>query len=160
MTRISLMSFGPKQYNAFYVINHFLHGWVAKSPFKLLHKANCNLFSEFLVLCYVHIPKSNWTKLDFKAKKCIFIGYDSCIKGWRCTDPATKKVVTFWDVVFDEVSTLYSPQNLVFQNESFMMLKKSLNTYLLNRSQKEIMNLKSQEMCQARNILSKESKGR
>ena len=58
-------------------------------------------------LCYVHIPKHNRTKLDAKARKCLFVGYDAHRKGWKCMDPVTKKIVTSRDVVFDEVSTLY-----------------------------------------------------
>ncbi|ERN09060.1 hypothetical protein AMTR_s00163p00055330 [Amborella trichopoda] len=35
---------------------------------------------------------------------CIFGGYDTEMKGWRCCDPTTERCYTSWDVVFDEVS--------------------------------------------------------
>ncbi|KAK9120307.1 hypothetical protein Syun_017924 [Stephania yunnanensis] len=92
---------------ACYVINH-LPPWPGneKSPFEFLYdkKPNVNYFRVFGSTCYVHIPKSNRTKLDPRAKKCIFVGYDTYKKGWRCMDPETKKYVTSRDVVFDEVS--------------------------------------------------------
>ncbi|KAK3014348.1 hypothetical protein RJ639_008941 [Escallonia herrerae] len=77
------------------------------TPFEALYKSkpNVNYFRVFGSICYVHIPKSNRTKLDPKAKKCIFVGYDSHRKGWRCMDPETKKFLTSRDVVFDEVSS-------------------------------------------------------
>ncbi|KAH0773837.1 hypothetical protein KY290_010974 [Solanum tuberosum] len=60
--------------------------------------------------CYVHIPKTNRTKLDLEAKKCVFVGYDSYGKGWRCMDPEPKKLVTSRDIVFDEISSYHSAQ--------------------------------------------------
>ena len=93
---------------ACYVINR-LPSWPGKekSPLEFLYdeKPNVNYFPVFGSACYVHIPKYNRTKLDPKAKKCIFVGYDSCRKGWKCMDPETQKFVTSRDVVFDEVSS-------------------------------------------------------
>jgi len=98
---------------ACYVINR-LPPWPgkAKSPFEILYheKPNVNYFRVFGSTCYVHIPKSSRTKLDPKAKKCIFVGYDSYRKGWRCMDPETKKFVTSRDIVFDEISSYHSAQ--------------------------------------------------
>jgi hypothetical protein len=42
---------------------------------------------------YVHVPKENMSKLDKKAKKCIFIGYKDGLKGYKLWNPETKKVV-------------------------------------------------------------------
>jgi hypothetical protein len=40
----------------------------------------------------------------FRNKKCIFLGYGSNYKGYRCLDPLANKVVITWHVVFDEMS--------------------------------------------------------
>lgn len=56
----------------------------------------------FASLCYVHVLKGTRTKLDSKAKKCAFIGYNPYRKGWRCMDLDLKKIVVSRDVVFDE----------------------------------------------------------
>ena len=81
-----------------------------KSPFEILYGdvPDVSYFRVFGSICYVHVPKSNRTKLDPKAKKCIFVGYDCYRKGWRCMDPKTMKYTTSRDVVFDEVSSLYA----------------------------------------------------
>lgn len=93
--------------SACHVINR-LPPWpgTEKSPFEGLYniKPNVNYFRVFGSLCYIHIPKSHRTKLDPKARKCIFVGYDSHRKGWRCMDPKTRKIAVSRNVVFDEVT--------------------------------------------------------
>ncbi|KAG6424918.1 hypothetical protein SASPL_115341 [Salvia splendens] len=76
-------------------------------PYELLyhHKPNVSLFRVLGSICYVYVSNSNRNKLDPKAKRCIFIGYDTHRKGWRCMDPEIKKVVVSRDVVFDEISS-------------------------------------------------------
>ncbi|KAL4347792.1 hypothetical protein GQ457_17G001580 [Hibiscus cannabinus] len=99
-----------------------------KSPLELLYnmKPNVNYFRVFGSICYVHVPKSNRTKLDPKAKKCIFVGYDPCRKGWRCMDPETKKFVTSRDVVFDEVSSYFPKTGRDDEQRSFIMLPENV----------------------------------
>jgi hypothetical protein len=49
---------------------------------------------------YVHVPNENRSKLDKKAKKCIFIGYKDGVKGYKLWNPETKKTIYSRDVVF------------------------------------------------------------
>lgn len=95
---------------ACHVINR-LPPWpgTSKSPFELLFntKPDVSYFRIFGSLCYVHVPKHNRAKLDPKARKCLFVGYDAHKKGWRCMDPISKKIATSRDVIFDEVSIFY-----------------------------------------------------
>ncbi|KAF3653575.1 putative receptor-like cytosolic serine/threonine-protein kinase RBK1-like [Capsicum annuum] len=86
-----------------------------KSPFELLYsqKPNVNYFRVFGSTCYVHVPRNNRTKLDLKARKCVFVGYDSYRKGCRCMDPKTNRFTISRDMVFDETSSLFSCQKLV-----------------------------------------------
>lgn len=63
-------------------------------------------------ICYVHVPKNNRTKLDARAKKCVFISYDTYRKGWRCMDSMTKKSITSRDVVFDEISSWHTGEEI------------------------------------------------
>eukprot|EP01018_Ginkgo_biloba_P037661 Gb_24335 [translate_table: standard] len=41
---------------------------------------------------YVHVPKEKRTKLDYKAQKCIFVGYGDGIKGYKCWNPESQKI--------------------------------------------------------------------
>ncbi|KAJ8637380.1 hypothetical protein MRB53_011647 [Persea americana] len=50
----------------------------------------------------------NLTKFEKKALRCIFTGYDSKRKCWRCVDLATGRVHVFRNVVFDEASSWWS----------------------------------------------------
>ncbi|KAL4291090.1 hypothetical protein GQ457_14G002100 [Hibiscus cannabinus] len=109
---------------ACHVINR-LPPWPGKekSPLEFLYnmKPNVHYFRVFGSICYVHVPKSNITKLDPKAKKCIFVGYDPCRKGWRCMDPETKKFVISRDV-FDEMSSYFPKTGRDDEQRSFIML--------------------------------------
>lgn len=53
-----------------------------KAPFEILYnlKPNVDYFRVIGSTFYVHIPKTNRTKLDPKVKKYVFVGYDSCRK--------------------------------------------------------------------------------
>ena len=49
---------------------------------------------------FVHVPKEKRRKLDPKAIKCIFVGYDNHSKAYRVWDPNSKKVEVVRDVIF------------------------------------------------------------
>lgn len=51
---------------------------------------------------YAHIPKLKRKKLDFKTRKCIFIGYKEHTKGYLLWDPKKRKTFVSRDVIFDE----------------------------------------------------------
>lgn len=51
---------------------------------------------------YVHVNAVTRTKLDARARKCRFVGYDPQAKAYRLWDPKRKKIVVSRDVTFDE----------------------------------------------------------
>jgi hypothetical protein len=57
----------------------------------------------FSCIAYVHVPDEKRSKLDPKAKKCIFIGYSLEQKGYRCFNPSTRKLQVIRNVVFYEM---------------------------------------------------------
>lgn len=105
---------------ACHVINRMpLSSCGMKSPFEMLYKMKPSIgyFRVFGSICYVHVPDANRTKFDAKAEKCVFIGYDTQRKGWKCMNPKTHKFITSRDVVFDEMSSYYD-RPVVAQNEA------------------------------------------
>ena len=65
-----------------------------KSPYELMfeEKPSVKHFKVFGFICYVHMLDAKRTKLDARAQKCVFIGYDKRKKGWKCMDPETHKI--------------------------------------------------------------------
>lgn len=51
---------------------------------------------------YAHIQKDKCRSFEPKARKCVFLGYPSDYKGWKCWDPATNNVFVSHDVRFVE----------------------------------------------------------
>lgn len=69
------------------------------------------------------------SKLDQKAKKCIFVGYVKQMKGWICMDHLKHKFVVSRDVRLGEVSSYYEESSQIEQESGNSSYKKS--TYLL-----------------------------
>ncbi|KAE8704478.1 hypothetical protein F3Y22_tig00110450pilonHSYRG00264 [Hibiscus syriacus] len=53
------------------------------------------------------------SKFDKKAVRCIFVGYDSQRKGWKCCDPISGRCYTLRNMVFDEASSWWSSEKEV-----------------------------------------------
>lgn len=61
---------------------------------------------------YLHIPSKFRTKLDPRAIKCVFLGYSSNKKGYKCFDPFTKKIHVSMDVSFLETTPHFTKKSL------------------------------------------------
>jgi hypothetical protein len=71
-------------------------------------KPKVSHFRVFDCVCYVFVPDHLRSKFDKKAIRCIFMGYNSQRKGWRCCDPTTGRCYTSRNVIFDEASSWWS----------------------------------------------------
>nr|DAD22295.1 TPA_asm: hypothetical protein HUJ06_023758 [Nelumbo nucifera] len=65
----------------------------------------------FGYMTFVHIPRDKKSKLDNKAKQCIFLGYGHKEFGYKLWDPVDKKVIRSRDVVFLEDQTIEDIEN-------------------------------------------------
>lgn len=76
-------------HTAVYILNRTGTSTVKNaSPFQLWYgrPAQFDHFRIFGSEVYVHIPKEKRSKLDAKARKCMFVGYDEFQKGFRVMD--------------------------------------------------------------------------
>lgn len=72
-------------------------------------------FKTLGCVVYVHIPLYLRTKLDKKTIKCIFLGYSSTQKGYKCYCPLTRKMFVSLDVTFDEQHAFYTQGKMISQ---------------------------------------------
>ncbi|CAO2841169.1 unnamed protein product [Amaranthus hypochondriacus] len=61
----------------------------------------------FGCVVYVHLPKQSRTKLEPRAVKCVFVGYGTNQKGYRCFDPLTRHMYVTLDCDFNEETYYY-----------------------------------------------------
>ncbi|KAL5577658.1 hypothetical protein UlMin_019357 [Ulmus minor] len=122
----------PKSYwgeavlTSIYLINRLVTPVLdSQSPISLLTQffPNFNTSSSisprvFGCTSFVHIHSSLRSKLDPKAIKCIFIGYSSTQKGYKCYHPSTQKFYVSADVTFHETRPFYTKPYL--QGESLL----------------------------------------
>ena len=75
-----------------------------KTPYEYLNGniPNISHLRVFGCIGYVHIDKEERKKLDFKARKCIFLGYSLTKKAYRLYDVRQEKVICSRNVIFDE----------------------------------------------------------
>ena len=60
---------------------------------------------------YAYDPMPDRSKLDAKARKCIFLGYQRRINGYRLWDPLTNRIIISRDISFNESKSLKEDKN-------------------------------------------------
>jgi hypothetical protein len=83
------------------------------TPYQRFFGREPNMAMMRIIGCaaYTMTPDHHRTKLDAKAHKMWLVGYDDHRKGWRCYDPATRRIIVSRNVRFDE-STLYKQNHI------------------------------------------------
>ena len=77
-----------------------------RTPYEALYgeKPKVEHLRVFGCAAYSHIPKDERSKLDAKARKCIFLGYSINRKGYRLYDQKGLKIIHSRDVTFNELA--------------------------------------------------------
>ena len=93
-----------------------------KVPIDLLKQAfpSVNFFGSlphrvFGCATFVHVHRKDRSKLESRALKCVFVGYSSNQKGYKCFHPLTRRTFVTMDVKFFESLSYYS--QVSFQEE-------------------------------------------
>jgi hypothetical protein len=90
---------------ATYLINRLpTHVIDNKCPLERLFNTppNYSLLRVFGCACWTNFRPYNKHKLSFRSKECVFLGYSSLHKGYKCLDPDSGRVYISRDVIFDE----------------------------------------------------------
>jgi hypothetical protein len=97
---------------------------------RLLHTPpNYSMLRVFGCACWPHLRAYNKTKLSFRSKECVFLGYSSLHKGYKCLDHESGRVYVSRDVIFDEhVFPFHRDSN---QSSSYMASNRPLEHGLL-----------------------------
>ena len=104
------MIFGLKQLNmACYLVNRSPSTALELKTSDEVWSGTPSDYSDLKIFgcpAYCHV---NDSKLEPRAKKCIFIGYANGVKGYRlwCTDPKSPGFIISRDVVFNEPVMLF-----------------------------------------------------
>jgi hypothetical protein len=72
---------------------------------------NYNFLRAFGCACWPNLRPYNSHKLQFHFKQCVFMGYSTLHKGYKCLDLSTGQIYTSRDVVFDELVFPFSALN-------------------------------------------------
>jgi transposase InsO family protein len=72
----------------------------------------------FGCLAYVHVQKKFRSKIEPYAEKCVFLGFGSHQKGYKCYNPKTHKFYTTMDVTFIENKSYFMDTQIHVQGET------------------------------------------
>lgn len=90
---------------ACYLINRMpTHTLQNSSPVqRLLNQSpDYSFLRAFGCACWPNLRPYNNRKLSFRSRQCVFLGYSSMHKGYKCLDHSTGRIYISHDVIFDE----------------------------------------------------------
>ena len=108
LLRVSLSRFGGKHQQRLTATNiiNILPSKVVnfETPMERLlkEKPSYSSLRIFGCACWLNLRPFNSRKLAFRSIRCVFLGYSSLHKGFKCLEPSTGRVYISRDVVFDE----------------------------------------------------------
>jgi histone deacetylase 1/2 len=94
---------------AYFLINRLpSHTIEMQTPLQQLlqESPDYTFFKVFSCACWPHIHPYNNYKLDFRSKKCVFLGYSLLHKGYKCLHVPSNRIYISRDVVLMNMSFL------------------------------------------------------
>jgi hypothetical protein len=110
---------------ATYLLNHCPSSSIQHElPYSRLHGSSpaYDHLRVFGCLCYPNLQATSQHKLAPRSAACVFLGYPSSHKGYRCLDISTCKIIISRDVVFDESTFPFASASPVPPASSFDFL--------------------------------------
>ena len=77
------------------------------SPIDRLHAAFPGISLRTGCTTYVHDSSGSQTKLDARALRCVFVGYSSLQKGYKCYHPSSRRFFVSANVTFAEYEPFF-----------------------------------------------------
>lgn len=108
---------------AAYILNRSVTSKSNKSPYERWtgKEPDLSCIKIFGCVAYTHVPNQQRRKLDPKAQKMIFVGYQGNSNNCRLFDPKTRKITVAASVKFDEEKIYYTSQKTVGAEEEMRL---------------------------------------
>lgn len=102
--RMDRKYWGEAVMTANYLLNRLPSASIERTPFELWHgsKPSYGHLRVFGSHAFVHVPDQKRQKLDKKAVRLIFVGYEENRKAYRFLDESTNRIIVSRDAVFLE----------------------------------------------------------
>ena len=113
---------------ATYLINHRPSSSIGhKVPYTCLYRTppTYEHLQVFGCLCYPNLQASSPHKLAPRSTSCVFLGYPSSHKGYRCLDLDTHHIIISRHVIFDELTFHFACESPVPDNSFDFLLDDS-----------------------------------
>ena len=107
-----------------------------KSPTEVLYKRipSYDHLRVFGCLCFPLIPSTTINKLQPRSTPCVFLGYPTNHRGYKCYDLSSRKIIICRHVLFDEhtfpFASLHSPTS-----HTYDFLDDGLSSYVIHHMQ-------------------------
>jgi hypothetical protein len=108
-------------------------------------KPTYSFLRTFGCACWPNLHPYNTHKLAFRSKQCIFLGYSTHHKGYKCLDISTGRVYISRDVVFDETifpfSMLHPNAGARLRSEISLLPPSLVDPAMIQGSTVDVINL-------------------
>ncbi|KAK2355223.1 hypothetical protein QL285_092651 [Trifolium repens] len=104
-----------------------------ESPLKMLYQKDPSYshLRVFGCLCYPLFPSTTIHKLQPRSSPCVFLGYPSNHRGYKCLDLSSNKIIICRHVIFDENTFPYAKLHTP-QTTTYTFLDNDMSPYIID----------------------------